>query len=715
MRRYAHLLCLVFVSDVFVTTLGMCVPLFSVVVFDYAYPHRDLSIFTLVTVLGFGIFFLDFLVSSHIDSLNVFAVADATRRLTEELFERIERLPMRFHQGAKVGDLLLRLTDDVEKVIRFSAQFFTQIATQLVKLAVFLYITLSYDPTITGLALLSIPLYLMEKRFFTRRLERVAEDQQVNEAALYEGIESRLHAIRTIKACNQQHAEAQRVGRYVRRSFLCTLKESMIAVCNIFAESVTIQVWATFIAWYLGYLVIQGEISIGQVVALGIYLPMLEDPIRALAGEYSAARVALISMRRVGSILHESDEDPDDGSGKPLQVTQGTIEFRDVDFAYSPDQPVLTNFSLTIPAGTSVALVGESGSGKSTIVNLLMRFYDADRGAIDIDGQDIREVSSSSLRNAIGVVFQEGAIVEGTVRDNIAYGRTDINEAAIHTAARAASAHDFIQQLVDGYDTYIDAGGHGLSGGERQRIAIARALLHTPPLLIFDEATSALDAESEFLIQEAISRCIGSHTILIVAHRFSTIKKVDRIVVLRQGKIVESGTFQELLDNKGYFFRLYNLQTGGFQKFRELFEAEFQRYIRYDQELTLCMGQVQEISNLAGEVDGNALASLMEEINLLVRKNLRIMDFSAVYAEDKIVMALPETDIAGARAAIERVQWHLQEAVFQVGGVTVKPNVSIGVVACRTAGVRYGEDLFARVHEVLAKIPKAMSFGSEEL
>ncbi len=705
-------LTVVFICDGFITLIGMMPPLFAVVIFDYAYPHGDLNVFTAFTVLAFVIYFLDFIFSAYIDYMNIYVHQRLDYELTLKLFKKIEGLPLSFINRTKIGDLIVRLTEDVGMIVRFVVNIFADVAMNVIKLGVFLFITLKFDYKVTLLSLLSIPFYMLETKFFSNKLQNVQQDMQEADSEIMDGIQSKLLNIRTIKAFTQQAREADELGVRLKRSFLLSIKESVVSIINVFTNSLTIRVWGTFIAWYLGYEVISGRLTIGELVALSIYLPLLEGPIRELADVYKSFKITTVSGRRVMKILAEEEEHLSDEKYPPIQITNGEIVFDNVTFGYLANVPAIKNFSLHIKPNTSIAFVGDSGSGKSTVLNLIMRFFEPQQGKILVDGQDISKINVDSLRRRLGVVFQETAVIPGTVRENILYGMDEVAEEKMIRAAIDAHAHDFIKSMPEGYDTYILPQGKNLSGGQQQRIAIARILLRDPKVFILDEPTSALDAASEFMIQEAINRMIGKRTLLIVAHRLSTIKRIERIVVMSKGQIVEEGTFNELMEKKGEFFKLYNLQFGGFQKFVEIFNAEFQRVIRYSQDLSLIMMEVGEYDSIIQGHHPNFAAAYMEEVNVFIKKQIRIMDICAVYMGNRIVVALPETNNVEAFKMLQRLEEKMKGFYHEIEGKKFGVSVRAGVVSCKEIHARYGEDLFEMAAQVLAKMPRGAKISS---
>jgi subfamily B ATP-binding cassette protein MsbA len=318
----------------------------------------------------------------------------------------------------------------------------------------------------------------------------------------------------------------------------------------------------TAVVWFGGQQVLAGALTPGELVAFIFYMFMVAGPLAEFAGLYAQLREAMGASHRFFAIIETPPEAAADDGTRALPPVRGAVRFAGVGFSYDPANPVLHDIDLTAHPGEMIALVGPSGVGKTTLVNLLPRFYNITAGAITIDGNDIRGAQLSSLRNQIGLVPQETFLFGGTVRENIAYGRLEATTAAIEAAAQAANAHEFIQNLPHGYATIVGERGVKLSAGQRQRIAIARALLKDPRILILDEATSALDTESERLVQTALERLMQGRTSFVIAHRLSTVQRADRIVVLQGGRVAETGGHTELLARDGLYARLWSLQFG---------------------------------------------------------------------------------------------------------------------------------------------------------
>lgn len=697
LRSYAFPISVGIVSDLAATFLGMLPPLFSILIFDYAYPQRDMSLLTLAILVGLAVYFINFVFSSINDYMNMFVDAKLGMSLSTDLFRKVAHLPVSSPVTRNIGDATVRILDDSDISAGLLLNAPQALLISGANLTLFLLISLSIDPYVTLLSLASIPFYLVETKFFSGHLSQLREETQRNRSDTYDGLQERLLSLRTVKAFGREDHEVGRFKIYLDRRMKLDIKQNIIGIVSSFSNSITLQIWSTFVAWYMGYEVIQGRLSLGQLIALSAYLPQIAGPIHELADLYTNIRVGMVSLRRVDEVMSLPSEKVEEEEEMPLP--QGKIEALHVAFHYDPMSPVLKDVSFEVPAGSSLAVVGGSGAGKSTLINLLLQFYQPSAGAIHMDGRKVSRMHIRSLRQKIGIVFQEISLFAGTIRENILYGVPGASEDDMVAASQMAAAHDFIVTLPQGYDSPVEHFGQNFSGGQRQRLAIARALATKPRILILDEAASALDAESEFLIQEMMHRCRGKVTTLIVAHRFSSIKGVDKIIVLDRGSIAESGTFSELMAKKGVFFTLYQLQMGGFQEFQQRLEVEFARYQRYKQDLSLILLEASNYEELSRQNKSGRLARLMEELNFFVQKNLRVMDFSCVFRDRHLVVGMPEIGYAAAVQLARRLAGQVKAHQFQVDETPFTIAVRAKVASCKEHFIQFAEQLIERAEE----------------
>lgn len=476
------------------------------------------------------------------------------------VFAHLQRLSLNFFAKRRTGEILSRVMNDVSVIQSTLTETPIDSTKQFVTLIGGVAFLLVMNWRLCLLILMLLPALVLVARFFGKRLKALSTDIQDQTAAATTLIEEVVSGIRVVKSFVQTWREDMRFAGQVRTMLELTLRRARVLA--VFIPTITLLTLAAAAAvlWYGGKQVIDGMVSPGELFAFVLFAGILIGPFGSAARVFAQIKEAQGAMRRVFDILDTEPDVRDRPDAAAMPPITGHVLVDQISFAYDPRQPVLTDVSFETKPGEVVAFVGPTGSGKTTLVNLLHRFYDPISGTIAIDGYDLRHVQLDSLYRQIGLVPQETILFGGTIIDNIRYGRADASDHEVVEASRAANAHDFISALPDGYDTLVGEKGVNLSGGQRQRLAIARAILKTPKILILDEATSALDTESERLVQEALERLMVGKTTFIVAHRLSTIQRADRIIVLNKGRIVEQGDHMTLMDRKGLYHYLYTLR-----------------------------------------------------------------------------------------------------------------------------------------------------------
>ncbi len=479
-----------------------------------------------------------------------------------DAYTRMQALELRYFEDRATGDLMAVLNDDVNQLERFldgGANDLLQVLTTVVLIgAVFFYLA----PGIAWLAFLPIPVILWGSFRFQRRLEPRYATVRAQAAAVNAELSNRLGGIATIKAFTAEADSVARIG--VESERYKTANRAAIRLSSAFSPLIRIVILLGFTATLVwgGFRAIDGTLEVGAYSVMVFLTQRLLWPLTRLGETFDLYQRAMASTNRILDVVDTTPAIVDGHRGLPRERVRGEVRFDHVTFGYRSGYPVLTDVVLSAPAGDTTAFVGATGSGKTTLVKLLLRFYDVDSGAVTVDGHDIRDLRVHDLRRAIGLVSQDVFLFHGTVVENIAYGRPDAALDEIRAAAEIAEAHEFITELPEGYDTIVGERGQKLSGGQRQRISIARAILVDPPILVLDEATSAVDNETEAAIQRSLERISRDRTTLVIAHRLSTIRHADRIFVLDRGQVVEAGTHEELLAHAGIYRSLWDVQTG---------------------------------------------------------------------------------------------------------------------------------------------------------
>jgi ABC-type multidrug transport system fused ATPase/permease subunit len=487
--------------------------------------------------------------------------------MRRDVFARLQRLPVDYFDQRASGDLMTRVIDDVNAVERVLIDGTEQGTSALVGVVGVLIILFCKNPLLAAVALAPIPLLTGGTLWYTLTAHRRYRAQRIAASAMSAFLMDSLQGVRQIKAFGRQRHEDE---RFAKRAD--DLRASTLGVMKVWAMYSPAMTFSASLGTALvlgigGRLVVTGRLTVGELVSFILYLSMFYEPLGRLHGLNQMLQAARAAGERVFDILDAREErhEPTARRDRALaEPVRGAVRYENIRFAYGKGRAAIDDVSLQAEPGEMVALVGPTGAGKSTLVNLLPAFYKPDSGRITIDGQDIAEISLESLRSQISVVSQEAFLFNGTVRENILYGRLDAGEAELLAASRAANCHDFILHLPEGYDSRVGERGVKLSVGEKQRVSIARALLKNAPILILDEATASVDTATEKLIQEALERLMANRTSFVIAHRLSTIANADQILVLRHGQIVESGTRQALLEQNGLYAKLSRIQNTTF-------------------------------------------------------------------------------------------------------------------------------------------------------
>jgi ATP-binding cassette, subfamily B, multidrug efflux pump len=564
LSKQKGMLALVLLMVVFSSFLSLFGPYFiGQIIDEHIVAKKQDGLIQSLMILGGVYLFLS--LSLFLQNYWMIAIAQKTvYSLRKQLFEKFHKLPIRFFEERQHGELMSRITNDIENVSQTLNSSIIQFFSSTLTLVGAVFVMLSLSLFLTVLTLTIVPMMYFGMKWITNRTRILFKEQQRNLGELNGFIEESISGQKIIKMFSQERkviSEFQRKNEKLKQSgFWAQTYSGFIPKLMNVLNNISFAI----IAGIGGVFALKGLISIGVIVIFAEYSRQFTRPLNDLANQFNMLLSAMAGAERVFEII-DMEEEEDNEEAIHFPNIKGEVEFRHVSFSYEKRQETIREIHFHVSPGETVALVGPTGAGKTTIINLLSRFYDPDSGQVFIDGCDIKHITRASLRQHMAFVLQDTFLFQGTIRENIRYGRLDASDKDVEEAAKLANAHSFIMKLPNGYDTVLNQEGSGISQGQKQLLAIARAILANPSILILDEATSSIDTVTELKIQEALQRLMKGRTSFVIAHRLNTIRNADQILVLNEGRIVEKGTHHSLLKAKGFYYELYHAGTGQLQ------------------------------------------------------------------------------------------------------------------------------------------------------
>ncbi|NMM63855.1 ABC transporter ATP-binding protein [Clostridium sp. P21] len=525
-------------------------------VIDFAYIER-------IILILIGLYLLSTIFAFFQQYIMAGVAQKTVYNLRRDVQDKLSVLPLKFFDARTHGEILSRVTNDIDNIATTLQQSLTQLITSIVTIIGVIIMMLTISPLLTIVVILTLPLYVVVTAFVAKRSQKYFASQQKEIGMLNGHVEEMYTGHKIVKSFGHEEESIEEFKKINDRLYNAGWKAQFISGIIMPMMRFVSNIGYVIVCVVGGYLATKGKINIGDIQAFIQYSNQFTQPIVQTANIANIIQSTVASAERVFELLDETEEIPDSIDAQVIESPKGEVEFKNVYFSYKEQEPLIKNMNIDVKQGHTIAIVGPTGAGKTTLVNLLMRFYEIDGGSIKIDGVDIRNIKRMELHNMFGMVLQDTWLFNGTIMKNIAYGKEGATEEEVIQAAKAAHAHHFIKTLPDGYNTILNEEASNISQGQKQLLTIARAILASPTIMILDEATSSVDSRTEVYIQKAMTALMENRTSFVIAHRLSTIRDAELILVMNKGSIIEMGNHNELLARKGFYADLYNSQFAG--------------------------------------------------------------------------------------------------------------------------------------------------------
>ena len=568
-RPYWKTILLLSVISIILSGIALINPYLVKLLIDDVFIGKDFRLLTILMLIFIASYFIGSIVRIFYAYKVEYLGENLVLGVKTQLFKHLEELDLGFYDKRKAGDILFRIDQDVYSIQDFISVIIDDILMNTLMAGFILIVCFYLSWKVTLASLLFFPFYILAQKYFGERLKKQQQKLINKNASILSFLQEFINSIKAIQTFVLEKISLNKYRRSSKRLIKIGVKTSVMEEVAGAAIGLITFTPLMIILWYGGYKVMNGVITVGSLMALYTYITKLFEPISEIGSANISIQMALVSINRVFQFLDTKPRVINKKDAIPITTVKGKIEFNKVKFRYNEEEPVLEGISFEIEPNKITGLVGPSGAGKSTVASLICRFYDPQNGQVLLDGKNLKDLDLGSLRKNIGIVSQETILMNMSIKDNIKFGNQSAKDKDVINAAKLANIHDTIKQLEKGYDTIVGERGVTLSGGEKQRISIARTILKDPKIIILDEGTSSLDAETETNIQEALKHITKNKTTIIIAHRLSTILNTDKIIVLKDHKVVESGDFISLVKKKGLFYKLYKLQLGGLKNKKE--------------------------------------------------------------------------------------------------------------------------------------------------